>query len=398
MSNSHADQEGTRALLARPEHALLLCCARTRLDPATAARLRSLLGEKLDWDYLLKLARRHSLLPLLYWQLNATAPGLVPPERLLELKRRFGDNAAHNALMAAEVVRVLRLFERAGIAALAYKGPALAVSAYGNLSLRRFSDLDVLVPERDVLPAKELLIAEGFRAHPELDPAREAILIRAQHSIAFKKERGRLLFELHWRAAASRFASSTGTEDFLEGAETVVLHGAEVKCPAAEDLLPALCVHGAKHFWERLAWVCDIAELIRSHPSLDWARVLRRAKEHGSERMLFLGLRLAAELLGAEPPAEVWRLASADPVAGALAREVAARDFDGCEYAPVGLLGGIRFNLRARPRQREKLGYLRFIFAPTDGDLSHVKLPRRLSFAYYVIRPFRLLLKGHDSH
>src|SRR3712207_4243104 len=113
MPNSHADHEGP---LARPEHALLLCCARTRLDAATAGRLKSLLGRKLDWDYLVKLARRHSLLPLLYWQLNATAPGLVPPERLLELKRRFGDNAAHNALMAAELVSVLRLFERAGIA------------------------------------------------------------------------------------------------------------------------------------------------------------------------------------------------------------------------------------------------------------------------------------------
>jgi len=398
MPDPSSDRDDAPAFLARPEHALLLACARTRVEAETAGRLKELAAGPLDWEYLLKLARRHSLLPLLYWQLNAHAAGSVPPARLKGLKQRFYDNAAHNLLMAGELLRVVRRLEGAGVPALAYKGPALAVAAYGDLSLRRFVDLDVLVPKPDVLRAKELLAEDGYRPRPELDAARESILLRAQHNLALAKDSGRMLLELHWQAAASRFAASTGTEEFLEGAETVRLGGGEVKAPAAEKLLNALCVHGSKHFWERLAWVCDVAELIRSRPGLDWPAVLRHADEAGSGRMLFLGLRLAAELLGSGLPEDVRRRAWADPSVGALAREVAARNFRGCEHVPVGLLGGIRFNLRARRRLREKVGYFRFIFAPTDGDLARLRLPPRLSFVYYVVRPFRLLLEGGSGH
>ena len=396
MPDTSSDRDDAPAYLARPEHALLLCCARARADAATAGRLKELAAGPLDWEYLLKLARRHSLLPLLYWQLNAHAPASVPPARLNELKRRFFDNAAHNLLMAGELLKVVRRLEGAGVPALAYKGPALAVAAYGDLSLRRFVDLDVLVPKQDVLRAKRLLAEDGFRPRPERDPARESILLRAQHTLALVKEPG-LLLELHWQAAPG-FAASTATEEFLGGAETVRLGGGEVKAPAAEKLLGALCVHGSKHFWERLAWVCDVAELVRARPGLDWPGVLRGADEAGTGRMLLLGLRLAAELLGAELPGEVRRRAWSDPAVGALAREVAARNFDGCEYAPLGMLGGIRFNLRARPRLREKVGYFRFIFEPTDGDLARLRLPPRLSFVYYVVRPFRLLIEGSAGH
>jgi len=398
MPTPSSDRNGAPAYLARPEHELLLCCARTRVDAATAGRLKELAAAPLDWEYLLKLARRHSLLPLLYWQLNAHAHASVPPARMKELKQRFFDNAAHNLLMTGELLRVVRRLEGAGVPALAYKGPALAVAAYGDLSLRRFVDLDVLVPKQDVLRSKRLLAEDGYRPRPELDPARESILLRAQHCLGLAKEAGRMMLELHWQAAASRFAAATGAEEFLEGAETVSLGGGEVRAPAPENLLNALCVHGSKHFWERLAWVCDVAELIRARPRLDWPGVVRRAEEAGTERMLYLGLRLAAELLGAELPEDVRRRAWSDLSVGALVREVAARNFEGCEHVPVGLLGGISFNLRARRRLREKVGYFRFIFAPTDGDLARLRLPPQLSFVYYVVRPFRLLLEGSAGH
>ena len=67
--------------------------------------------------------------------------------------------------------------------------------------------------------------------------------------------------------------------------------------------------------------------------------------------------------------------------------------FDGAEYRPAGFLRSVGFNLRARTRARERLRYFRFILTPTDGDLASVQLPARLGFVYYLLRPFRLLLK-----
>jgi hypothetical protein len=42
-----------------------------------------------------------------------------------------------------------------------FKGPALAVQAYGDLSLRQYDDLDLLIHEADVPRAYQLLIANG---------------------------------------------------------------------------------------------------------------------------------------------------------------------------------------------------------------------------------------------
>jgi hypothetical protein len=107
----------------------------------------------------------------------------------------------------------------------------------------------------------------------------------------------------------------------------VTLLGRTVASFAPEDQLHLLTIHGSKHLWERLAWVCDIAGILHASaahaaaPSmrgddgaaaLDWERLLGSAREAGSTRMLFLGLMLARRLLDAPVPPEVERLVEAE--------------------------------------------------------------------------------------
>ena len=53
---------------------LLLCCARTCVDSKTAARVKVLLRQGVDLAYLMRIARRHGLLPLVYWNLHKVCP------------------------------------------------------------------------------------------------------------------------------------------------------------------------------------------------------------------------------------------------------------------------------------------------------------------------------------
>lgn len=397
MSVTPEESEIKRLALTRPEHELLLACARTRVGAEGKGRINALAGQTLDWDYLCRLAKRHSVLPLLYWQLNSNAPGAVPPMQLERLRAKFRDNAARNLYLTGELERIITLFKASGVAVLPYKGPALAAAAYGNISLRRFVDLDILVSKDDIPRAKELLCSRGLMPAPTLSPAQERVLLRAQHNLPFSRDGGRLIVELHWEIAARQFAPASFGQSFVGETETIKLLKLEVESLSPEDLLLSLCVHGTKHLWERLAWICDIAELLHSRPGTDWARLTERAAKLRARRMLNLGLRLAHDLLDAPMPVEVGRRVAADRVAAELASEVTARLFDGCEYSPAGLLRNINFNLRARRDWRDKARYLSFIFTPTDGDVSLLDLPASLSFAYYLLRPFRLLLKGGDA-
>jgi hypothetical protein len=66
----------------RPEIQLLLCCARTDVDPERAEQIRALLGGAIDWTYLMQTALQHRVMPLLYWNLHNTCPEAVPTSRL----------------------------------------------------------------------------------------------------------------------------------------------------------------------------------------------------------------------------------------------------------------------------------------------------------------------------
>jgi hypothetical protein len=61
----------------RPEEDLLLCCSRTELDSERAERIKVLLKKEIEWLYLIQLALRHGLVPLLYRNLKATNPDTI---------------------------------------------------------------------------------------------------------------------------------------------------------------------------------------------------------------------------------------------------------------------------------------------------------------------------------
>src|ERR1051326_440923 len=234
------------------------------------SRARTPAGD-IDWEYLFQLARRHSIVPLVYVQLDHG-----PPEVLAKFKQHYIENSARNTVLAAELCRLINLFSNAGIDAIPYKGPALALFAYGNIALRRFVDLDVIVKKADVAKACEILLNEGYTPSKSLSPAQQELLLRTQHNIQFSRDNHRLLLELHWEVAPHLFASTVNGERLWQDLITLDLNGTPVKTFSAEDLLFALCVHGSRHLWERLGWICDVAELLTRH-TLDWTPLLPAA-------------------------------------------------------------------------------------------------------------------------
>ena len=63
--------------------------------------------------------------------------------------RRQDKANAHRALwLTLELLNIHRHLQARGLEVLPYKGPVLAEALYGNVALRQFSDLDLLVRSR----------------------------------------------------------------------------------------------------------------------------------------------------------------------------------------------------------------------------------------------------------
>jgi hypothetical protein len=375
------------------EAELLLCCARTSLEGEHADRMRRLLEAGIDWEALLGAALRHGVMPLLYWNLNATCPEAVPGAVLERLRDLFHANLRRNLFLTGELFRVLDLLEGHGIRAIPYKGPALAAAVYGNLAFRQFGDLDILVRKGDVLRARDLLGSLGYRAGLQLDAAQAQAFLASHCELELVRDDGRIMVELHWEILPRYFALPPAIGHLSEELRGGGTGASGLPSLPPEETLLFLSIHGAKHLWERLGWVSDVAELIRVHRGLGWQRVLGRARALRAERMLLLGLFLARDLLDAVVPEDVGRRFDADSTVRRLARDVRTRLFDG-NGAPAGLWESCLFHLRARERLEDRVRYcVSRALTTTHGDWAVLPLPPALFPIYALLRPLRLAQK-----
>jgi hypothetical protein len=385
-----------RAAQKQRESSALLLCARRSLGQLRHEELQKLFANHFDWDYFYRLARRHSLVPIVYSQLESLMKDHVPHEVLQRFKKDYQENAARNLIFVDELTTLVDRFANQGVDAIAFKGPALSMLAYGDLNLRRFVDLDLIVRRADVARAIEVLTQSGYVSSRDLTGEQQAVLLRTQHNLQFTH--GRVIVELHWQVSSELFAATVTAEEFWENLSTVELNGRMVKTLSTEDLLFALCVHGSRHLWQRLAWICDIDRLITSDHRVDWSKLCERATRANAERMFLLGPALAARLLDTNLPAVLATAIASDKRLEALCEQTRARLFDGPEQSVLPLLTVIRFNLLIRSGWRSRIRYGRFLFAPTDSDLDAVQLRPRLHFMYYFLRPFRLLHSAMRQH
>lgn len=368
------------------EWAVLRACVSLWRDEE---RLRnSFLG--VDWPRLLLLAEEHGVLGQLAACLNNDSAPAVPPEiqqSLLERRR------AQNFLtlrLTAELFHLLEILGKEGISALVIKGPVLAAQAYADPSMRSYGDLDLLVRQRDIRRATELMIASGYEAAVSLS-AVDAGKIPGQY--LFSKSDSTLLVELHNDFTLRYFPRPLPIEDFVSRQIRVHLDAHEVPAPCLEDELVLICVHGAKHFWERLSWIADVAGLVSRQTSIDWECADSSAKAVRAERLLHTGLRLAMDVLDAELPKAIASRVRNDDVAAKLVARVLCW-LPAAGYAPPELFQRAAFRLRMRGGFLSAPAYLlKLALSPTEEDWQADGKISNSRFLNALRRPFRLARK-----
>jgi len=376
----------------RVESEILLNCARSDWSQETDERVGALVREGVDWELLVRMAHAHAVAPLLYRRLQELSSEEAPKDVLDRLRGHVQANRLRNLFLTGELVKLLDGLEARGIPAIPYKGPVLATFAYGDLALREFGDVDVLVREGDVLEARDVLTSLGYRPEHRMSRSQEAAFLRYDRECSYHREDGSAV-ELHWTVAQRYVTPSLDFDRLWERALRVPLGGRTVPTFSAEDLLLILCVHGGTHFWTRLGWIRDVAELIRVSEALDWDQLLKRAGVLHCRRMLLLGLCLVNDLLGADLPERISRAARADAAVQGLARDVRDRIF-GEEPIPRGILdvpAFQRFHLKMMDRWLDRLRYLTYrAVSPTLEEWRLLPLPAGLFPFYYLLRPVRL--------
>ena len=330
-----------------PEGELLLSCVRTQIDPATRKRISQLIDEGPNWSYLCSTAARNNVVPLLRNGLLDTNPESVPQQVLDSLGDQVSTIVAANEDNLRLLLKVLDLFDEHEIPVVPFKGVTFALFVYGNLSLRPIGDIDLLVQRKDFLRARDLLIRHGYR-HIYFGHA-EVSTVQAQ----LGRDDGRTGIDLHYgltpqyqhtnmpeaRAGSSFEPSERNTltsnrthwffsldcAPLWKRLGRVSVENKELPVFSPEDLLLVASINGTKENWRALCRVCDIAELVRAHPGMDWDRILEEVNALHWERKFLLGLQLAHELLNMALPVIIVHRISALPTVNSLTLQTCRR-------------------------------------------------------------------------
>jgi hypothetical protein len=371
----------------RPEHELLRLCVRRRLVPTDDASVGRLLERPLDWLYLFNLGDHHQVLPLLNECLLAARGGAVPPTVLKAVTWRLATVRARNRRFAEALVGLHHAATAAGLPVLSFKGPLLATMLYGDVGLRQFGDLDMLVDPGSFARAEELFACRGYQR--TRDHGYEVTLVNESTGISV---------DLHRALSPDNFPVSMSFARLWSRREMVGLEGSFVETLSARDALMALCIGAVKDArvgQVKLGKISDLAHLFAAAGTTDWTEVESQARRLGLQRVMGFGIRLTAGVLEIPASGPPGLLASPRRWER-FVREAEDMLFAAPRRRPPERHGAL-FHFHIRERWRDKLWpygrYVLDLVTPSSLDRSVVTLPRRLSLLYYVVRPVRLAHK-----
>jgi len=376
------------------EYRLLLVCARKALTAQQLEEASSAIDAGIDWDLLGRNAEKHSLSPLLYWHLHRNFPLAVPAPQDQRLKWVFENNLRRNLLMSAAMLNILEALHAAGTRALAYKGPALATSLYGNISLREMSDLDILIDRASFPAAREVLAGLGYQPAVMHTRKQEQARLRSDCEFEFSSSDGKVWVDLHWQIAATHLAQRFNFDELWHRRRILTLGRKPISTFSAEDTALVLAVHGGKHLWQRLSWLADFAESLSQN--LDWQALRLRARDAHAERMLLVALALAEDVIQVQLPSEFAAAIRDDHVVQTMAADIARKLFEDKTDAEQDGSRWFALLQLADSRWDGMRSAARFALGSGPREWQAVRLPDSL-FAFYPLLRIAGLLRDAPS-
>jgi Uncharacterised nucleotidyltransferase/Transglutaminase-like superfamily len=287
----------------KPEFDLVLACLRWPQETIDGDRIRSLARQPIRWPYLLEIVHHHKVAPLFHRNLEKFAADCIPEHAATALRASAEANAQTCLHRTQDLLLLHRLFREQEIDVRIFKGIPLAVAAFQDSTLRDTGDIDLLVAEKDIFRASEVLTAQGYlRFEPQarLTPRRLRSYIAHQKDFSFEHPGTGVVIDLHWRLFRNPFLPANATladvgEDWLE------LGSDRIPVLPLPRLLLYLCVHGALDGWLRLKWLADIAALLRTMTAEQLALTVALAEQQQALPQFSAAVILCQDLLGAAP-------------------------------------------------------------------------------------------------
>jgi hypothetical protein len=298
---------------------------------------------------------------------------------------------------SAELLRLCRLFTGAGIFYVPLKGIFLSEEIYGDPCIRSSVDLDILIHPEYVETAETLLLNNGYRnklVFHSLSRKQKNFIIETLPHQQYSNDSVSVSVELHWK---SYLWTKTQMNALWEGTEFSEWHNLKLRKLSKEENILFLADHGARHDWQCLKWLSDVAMLMQDLTTAQWNNLYHLAVSIDLQRIFFQTAIILENIYGIEIPEQIKECYKNDWVAKRCAFSVlthltlTTNELPQCQNKFAALRQAIRIK---QLKPSTSLFELLKCILITPTDFLEIPLPNYLFFLYFPIRPI-LWIKRH---
>jgi hypothetical protein len=283
---------------------LAISCLKTY--PGKNSFLEALRGKEKDaktWEDLKKILARYGLSQLAYRNiLDYDACEFFPNDFMESLKKSYMGCLAGN-LIKENVYSDIFLSLSRSAEFIVTKGAALSGLVYRDKGLRAFSDVDILIRQRDIKTVRKIL-TQDFSFSADVSGLK---CLDFQKIFSVSGKNIKILIDVSSSpVSAQRYIRAVGWDDEAMWAEsrpaTIFRNKAKVMC--WEDAVLYEIYHACfNHNFLGALWLMDLKYIIEKEKGeIDWNKLIYRAREYGLCSMLKVSLSVLEDCFGAVIP------------------------------------------------------------------------------------------------
>ena len=364
---------------------IIECCKTTK----NTQQLTEYINKIENWDSFISLAYSHGIFPLVYKSLKDFAH-LIPENIFTYIKQNYMNIVKQNMLMTSELIKITKILEENNIEVISFKGPVLSQLAYGDVVSRQYCDLDILVDEKELKKAQNILENNNYEQMYDLEEYQKENLKNVVHDISMINKLNNTNIELHWTLSSGEFFIDLEKLKYLEDTKKYTISNQEINIFSNEKLFIYLCVHGYKHLWERIEWLVDIYYLTEKE-NIDLEKVIEMSKFINAERLVLSTLIICKKIFDLEIILEKDILN--DKKLNIATNKMLEKIFQ--DYTVLKEKNHTKqfsiIHLYMLKTTTNKFKYFKTFLLPTEHDYEKVKISSKFHFLYYLLRPFNIL-------
>ena len=296
------------------EEKLLIYCLRAHFNQNSNNEeiIKTILENKIDWDYFISRSSYNKVLSLVWWTLNEVGLEYIPKTVAYNLQSNFNKTTNQNQSKIIELKRLLILFKENNIPLIPIKGAMLAVY-YNDISLRQWFDIDIIIYKQDFNKAYDLLVSHGYKPKLQHDEIQLSEFLNTNHSYHFINEKGIAEVDLHWSLEDEKDNGGIHfpIQQIWENHVKQTHFDIEIPMLNPNDLILTTCIHhGLRTHWYTLRLIFDFAIILNHFKKLNWNEIISSAEKLKIKNTLLAGAFLAEKLLEINLPPEIKKIIS----------------------------------------------------------------------------------------